>query len=258
MQRFTLFLDDGGVMNDNRVRGPQWRHLLGEFFPPLLGGTPGEWAEANRALTEGLWAPGGPWPAYSGDLWRRGGSTYAGFNRAYQIDWLWGMCEIIGLPPPPADEALDLAERASHFVTRRVRSALPGAAEAIRDLNASGYRLHTASGERSVELEGYLAGMGVRQCFGRLYGPDLVDVLKEGPVYYQRILADAGVDAADAVFVDDSPAAVQWAMEAGARAILIGAVLPGAAPPTTVVASLAGLPAALAGGRVRPSGSGRS
>jgi hypothetical protein len=47
---WILFIDDGGVMNDNPVRERQWRQLLGEFFPPLLGGTPAAWAEANRVV----------------------------------------------------------------------------------------------------------------------------------------------------------------------------------------------------------------
>jgi hypothetical protein len=63
----------------------------------------------------------------------------------------------------------------------------------VRHLQACGYRLRTASGECSAELAGYLEGMGVRHCFQRLYGPDLVNTLKEGTDYYARIFADAGV-----------------------------------------------------------------
>ncbi|MFQ5795557.1 MAG: hypothetical protein ACE5JP_10975 [Candidatus Bipolaricaulia bacterium] len=43
----VLFVDDGGVLNDNTRRSLQWQRLLGEFFPPILGGTPESWAEAN-------------------------------------------------------------------------------------------------------------------------------------------------------------------------------------------------------------------
>jgi hypothetical protein len=45
----------------------------------------------------------------------------------------------------------------------------------IRTLYAAGYRMMTASGEVSLSLDGYLTGMGVRDCFERLYGPDLID-----------------------------------------------------------------------------------
>ncbi len=43
----AIFLDDGGLISDNDARGPQWRRFLGEFFPPILGGTPEQWAAAN-------------------------------------------------------------------------------------------------------------------------------------------------------------------------------------------------------------------
>src|SRR5216684_183689 len=46
-----------------------------------------------------------------------------------------------------------------------------------------GYALHTASGSCSLELAGYFEGLGVRRCFGRLYGADLIGTFKEGPEY---------------------------------------------------------------------------
>ena len=55
MQRPVLFVDDSGVLNDNRLRGPQWDRLVGEFFPPLLGGRPEAWPEANRVVAERDW-----------------------------------------------------------------------------------------------------------------------------------------------------------------------------------------------------------
>jgi HAD superfamily hydrolase (TIGR01509 family) len=94
--------------------------------------------------------------------------------------------------------------------------------DTIRILHRRGYSLHTASGEPSLDLEGYLHAMGVRGCFGRLYGPDLIDTLKEGPAYYECIFADLGIAAADALVVDDSPRAIQWAMQVGARTVLVG------------------------------------
>lgn len=81
--RPTLLLDDGGVMNDNRLRGEQWPPLVGEFFAPRLGGTPAIWAEANRSTVARILDP---------ENWRvrvRGVlSDYAGFERAYWLDWL--------------------------------------------------------------------------------------------------------------------------------------------------------------------------
>src|SRR5262249_14713567 len=149
----VLFLDDGGVMNDNRRRAPQWRRLLGEFFSPRLGGAPDAWAAANRVVVERLydelWAPRNP---VAGD--------WATRYRAERIAWLAGMCGLVGVAAPDEEACLDLERRVSEYVTRRVRAAFPGAVEAIRALHARGHRLNTASNEISWELAGYLEGMG--------------------------------------------------------------------------------------------------
>ncbi len=115
------------------------------------------------------------------------------------------MCAIVGVPPPTEAESVELARRASASIIRRVRAAIPGAVEAIRTLHTHGYTLHTASGASSDDLAANLEGMGVRDCFGRLYGPDLIDTFKVGPEFYTRLLADASVAPAEALVVDDNP-----------------------------------------------------
>lgn len=52
MSQLVVFLDDGGVMNDNSQRALQWQRLVSEFFVPLLGGTPDAWIEANRVVID--------------------------------------------------------------------------------------------------------------------------------------------------------------------------------------------------------------
>ena len=48
----AVFLDDGGVMNDNALRAPQWRRMVGEYLPSRLGGDAAAWAAANREVLE--------------------------------------------------------------------------------------------------------------------------------------------------------------------------------------------------------------
>ena len=60
MPRLVIFLDDGGVMNDNRLRGTQWQRMVAEFFVPKLGGTLEAWTAANyQVITRMLDAD--PW-----------------------------------------------------------------------------------------------------------------------------------------------------------------------------------------------------
>jgi phosphoglycolate phosphatase-like HAD superfamily hydrolase len=158
VRRFAIFLDDGGVMNDNAVRGSQWQRLVAEFFAPRLGGDPAAWAEANKVVATEL-------------------------------------------------------------------------------------------------FQGY-----VRECFaGPLYGPDVVNTPKEGPRYYTRIFADAGVDPCDAIVVDDFPDALAWARAAGARTAWVRSERGVARDADLALGGLRDLPAALdnlAAGEWRPAAGG--
>ena len=159
-------------MNNNELRGRQWRRLVGEFMPSRFGGKPREWSEANRITFEEVFNEYEP---------RWGMEPLSGFYEDYQFDWLRLMCERVGVGVPGRDDALAIAREATDYVTRRVHAAFPGAVDAIRQLHASGYALHTASAEHSDELAGYLEAMGVRELFGRLYGPDLLNLPVQGP-----------------------------------------------------------------------------
>ena len=215
-----IFLDDGGVMNDNEVRGPQWQHLVGEYFPPILGGASEAWADANRAYMEQMFDPV-QWEARLQAF-----TDYHSWDAAYQFDWINGMCVSVGVTTPPAEAAIELAHQASAHILTRVQSAFPGAIDAILALHAAGYTLHTASGESSRELNGYLNGMGVRHCFGCLYGPDLINLHKIGPEYFTCILADCGVAPDTALILDDRRHVTDWIAAAGARPLLVDPAAP--------------------------------
>jgi HAD superfamily hydrolase (TIGR01509 family) len=236
--RPVILLDDGGVMNDNQLRGEQWPSLVGEFFAPRLGGTIPAWAEANRIIIQRILEP---------TSWLRrvqASADYASFEQRYWLDWLGDMAQFVGVPLPPENECILLAQQAEKYIIPRVRSAFPGASDAIQELYTEGYILHTASAESSIHLMLYLEGMGVRHCFERLYGSDLLNAFKDGPAYYARLFADLQIAPGDALIVDDSPHALAWARSLGAHTILVGTK--GEADNRTLhINSLAELPAFL-------------
>ena len=118
--------------------------MVGAFFPDVLGGTPEGWAEANRVGLESFWScPAPP---------RSARATVADAIRAHRFRGLQLMCRHLGIPWPPEDEAIQIAQRAHRYVRRRVCAAVPGAIEAVRRLRAAGTPLHTASAEASDEL----------------------------------------------------------------------------------------------------------
>jgi beta-phosphoglucomutase-like phosphatase (HAD superfamily) len=212
----VIFLDDGGVMNSNAIREPQYRKLAGEFLAPRLGGELLDWSEANWIFTHH------DIHAHFGLLRANPMLDYAMWSRGFRLAWLRRMCAMVGVNSP-ADEAecLALVDESTRWIAPRVRSTIPGTIEVIHVLYDRGYTLHTGSDHESLDLEGYLTGMGVRPLFGRLYGPDLVNTAKMSPAYYEQIFADAGVSATDALVVDDGPGPIGWAAQTGATTVLV-------------------------------------
>jgi len=217
----ALFIDDGDVLNDNNLRGPQFRRLVAKFFSPRLGGSREAWEEANRTVAD----------TFLQQIFTAGfdPEDYAGWWGEYQIKWLRRMAVIVGAALPDSDnKCLGLACEAIDYITMQVRSEYPGAVEAIHNLHRMGYRLFTASGEHSRELEGYLRGMGIRQYFDVLYGPDLVNKGKYSVEYYRRVFDHAGITPERALVVDDKPRYLAWVSSLGAKTCLIGSSRPDA------------------------------
>ncbi len=148
-------------------------------------------------------------------------ATHREFLRTYDLAWLSAICEAASVAVPNEADALAIARGAHEYASARVYAPLAGAPEAVRALREAGYELHTASGTPSRELEVSFALLGIRGCFGRLYGADRVDVPKGSPEFYRRIFADLAIDPATALVIDDSERACGWAREAGARAVRI-------------------------------------
>ena len=238
--RPVIFLDSGGVINDNQARAPQWRRHVAEYFAPRLGGDGPAWEEANRITLERIIEPAA-WEARMQES-----SDWLSFDRQYNLDWLRSMCGLMGVPCPGEDEALRLAGDAGRTIIRLVRAPMPGAAGAILALHRLGFELHTASGEYSEDLDSILTDLGVRQCFGRLYGPDLINTLKAGPEYYRLVFKGAGVRPAETLVVDDSARALRWAEQVGAPTVLVQREPPPGWA-TAHIGSLAELPRLLEG-----------
>ncbi len=216
MKPAVIFLDDGGVLNDNAIRSAEWRRLTGEYLSPRLGGDRAAWGQANSVVFDAQWQ--------RFEAWQEDASLHSQVEffttRAERIRWLTEMCDHVGVPAPQGDACLSLAIKTEEYVMPRIRAAFPEAVDAIRELHARRLALATASGALSNELGWRLDGMGVREYFtGRLYGPDLIGTPKSSPEYYKRIFADTQLDPGAALVVDDNVRAVGWAAEAGARTV---------------------------------------
>ena len=232
-----VFVDPGGVIIDKDQQITQWQGLAGECFVRLLGGTREAWTLAHRMVTTRL----EKWE----ETYGQAPADFLSFYRSYQLHWVTGTYELLGILIPAGEECLGLAYHAIASITRCIQASLPGAVEAIRILHQQGYPLHLASGSCSLELAGYLDGLGVRHCFGRLYGADLINTFKDGPEYSRRLFADFGIQPAEALVVDDSPHAINWAAQTGAKTVLVSTASHPECGGLPRIGSLAQLPAFL-------------
>jgi hypothetical protein len=128
-----IFLDDGGVINDNSLRAPQWERLVGEYFVPRLGGTTEGWADANRISIDETFRRF----IQRLDAWQEGVSSYVEVVRSYDIDWLSLMFSHVGIQVQDDDKCARLARDAIEWIHPQVKAEFPGASNAVLELGSN-------------------------------------------------------------------------------------------------------------------------
>jgi beta-phosphoglucomutase-like phosphatase (HAD superfamily) len=209
---FIIFFDDGGVLNDNKIRGAHWKRLVGEYYSMLFGGDPEIWGEANHKLITSLF-----------DIfWRDGKEKFGDYNSFYndfKKKMVNGMFKETGNEIPKNINFIKVFNGATQYVIPKVRSAIPGIIDSIKELHSKGFTLYTAAGAVSNEMKMYLEAMGIIGYFKEFYGPDLINTWKSGTAFYRAIFKHSGVDPIKAIIVDDQPRFLENALEVGANVI---------------------------------------
>jgi len=209
----AVFIDDGGVMNDNNLRSTQWKDLVGKYFVPRYGGSMDAWHSANEyALNQLL-------QRYEKTVAVNPQIDYRVYWYEEQILWLTNMFKMVDIEPPPYEERAKVARLATNWITPRVKAAYPGVTETIHFLKKHGFTLYMASGEASWELKGYLTGMEIENCFDGYYGPDLINAAKAGVFFYEKIFNDCWINPREVMVIDDSAEKLSWAAEIGATIV---------------------------------------
>lgn len=210
----AVFLDDGGVLNNNELRAPQWQELTAQYFAPRYGGDHNAWKQANRISFEKVmksWQKAKKEPEID----------FNGFWQKESEQWVTTMFHHVGVAPPPSHELYSVAIKAEEWITPRVHAEFPGAIQTVHHLKERGYLLYTASGGTSWQLRGYLKGMGIADYFEEFYGADLINTMKASSLYYKRMFRHAGISPEQALVVDDFPENILRAKEVGATGVLI-------------------------------------
>jgi HAD superfamily hydrolase (TIGR01509 family) len=212
MMTITIFFDDGGVLNDNRIRGMQWKTLVGEYYSLRFGGEPEVWGDANQKLIA----------SFFDIFWRDAKdqfSFYEDFYNDFKRNMVLGMFKEVGRRFTNEISAEEVYNSARDYVIPKVRSAIPGVINAIKELAIKGFMLYTAAGAVSIEMKMYLEGLGVSQYFIEYYGPDLINAWKSGPDYYRAIFNHSGVNPKKSIIIDDQPRFLENALKVGANVI---------------------------------------
>ncbi|KAF9108633.1 hypothetical protein BGX29_009288 [Mortierella sp. GBA35] len=172
----AVFLDSGGVINDNAKRAPQWLQYLGEFLPTtVLGGNAQIWGMANVQMIGPFFRRWYDFMAEATQLAAQAQArtiakgqargevqeeqrdeeeeeaaeetnVYRIFERLHLLVWIKEMCRIASgqlpdlntkiLPALTDDDLFRLARSAHVFAIQRVRADFPGAVGAIREIKA--------------------------------------------------------------------------------------------------------------------------
>ncbi len=194
--QFCIFFDDGGVINDNEARAPQWRNLIAKYFIPKYGKTIEEWSEANTFFLEReikLWDE---------VLENKQLIAMTKFLERYDIQWVSDMFEYLNIPVPNPEDCLKITREAYAWVIPQVNSAYEGMNELVKKL-ASHFVLYTSSGGDNATLKAYYKAQGIEKYFKTLYGSDLIGVFKSHPEYFDRLFQLSGVDPKNAIIIDD-------------------------------------------------------
>ncbi|MHA2306905.1 MAG: HAD family hydrolase [Candidatus Hodarchaeales archaeon] len=200
-------------MSDNTRKGEQWKDLIVRYFVPRYGGIADEWGEANHRAVKLLMEKIEELINKKSDL------EFKKYQSYEDETWINVMFDSLGIEKPPKNKYSKIYREVEEWITPQIKANIKGIIEIIKQLNSEGYTLHTASGETSWVLKNYLAGMGILDCFTKLYGPDLVGMMKGGAEYYRRIFSHAQVPPSSVIVIDDNPKLLQLVEQQGAYTI---------------------------------------
>ena len=181
---------------------------------PRFGGARELWGLANKSVINDFIGKGIPTLMIDHKE-----KSHQQFIKWFREKWINDMFDYVGVDRPNRADYVKIYYEAAEFVNHRVRSAYPGVIKTIKTLFDKGFNLYTSSGTESIELNYYLEGMGIRYCFKKLYGPDLVNILKVDEKFYNAIMRDLIILPNQAIIIDDKPYFLNQAKKTGANII---------------------------------------
>ena len=125
----------------------------------------------------------------------------------------------IGRPVPR--EELRLRRKHNHVTIVEAQPALPGVEEYLRSAKRLGLKVGAASSSRHEWVDGHLSRLGLFAYFDCIKCSDDVKHTKPNPELYLAVLDTFGIQANEAIALEDSPNGVRAAQRAGIFCVVV-------------------------------------
>lgn len=122
---------------------------------------------------------------------------------------------------PTITEAVELFREHYDRTCVEKTTLLPDVGETLGALHERGYRMGVATNKPSYFARRLLDALGVGGLIPSVYGPDRVAHHKPHPEMVQRVLAELGLSASQAIYVGDMEVDIETARAAGVRVVVL-------------------------------------
>jgi phosphoglycolate phosphatase-like HAD superfamily hydrolase len=211
-----LFLDFEGTLNDTAQAGLRYAEDLAAWLERRLPAHQADWGHAVTVALQAM--------RKFQDQARPEDAGWAGYEehrRRELVVWLETLLATANVKLPDSFGRQDLLESIQAELTPEF-VPMQGVVPAVQALHRQEFRLFVSSGANSRYVRTCLAGGGLLELFEDVYGPDTVEIPKNGPEFFARCFARSGIEADRACVVDDSPGPLVWALDLGAYAVAVG------------------------------------
>ena len=112
-------------------------------------------------------------------------------------------------------EAVEAQRQAAENAIIEAQAPMPGVEQYILDATQRGIKLGVASSSPCQWVMGHLTRLGLVNCFDSICAADDVKRVKPDPELYLTVLRRLGIQADEAIALEDSPLGIQAAKSAG-------------------------------------------
>lgn len=210
---YWILFDDGNVLNNNEIRGKLWPEVFANYMMNRFGGSKDQWIQSNRTYFAEFMED------FYSKVRKRARINFKPYFQQHMVNWTTATLSYMNLEIPSEKKLVNLYKEITAFVNPRSVAPNPGIIKCIKELKSKNFNIVTSSGETSFELDGYLTGMGIKQYFDKLYGPDLINTGKFSSHFFQQIVNDLGISESQAILIEDNPEMIRMAQEIGINVI---------------------------------------